>query len=285
MSDFDSYSGTITANAQTIVADCQNQSGAYLVMNGTHAGINLAFEGTADGTVWQNVIGYRLDSTATTTFLNATAVISSNNSVQYYVILGGFKQFRVRATAYTSGTMIVNITTVIEANPIQTFLQPFSVPAALADGASNPTSTSSGADQLLFNGTTWDRGRNNNNAVAVDLSSARTSTGTGVTATNYNHAGAFIYYNVTAFSGTTPTLVFKVQYSVDGTNFVDLDATNAASASITGVASGVIKVYPGIPTVAAGSCNSPLPRVWRLAWTIGGTTPSFTFTTFASYIL
>jgi hypothetical protein len=55
--------------------------------------------------------------------------------------------------------------------------------------------------------------------------------------------------------------------------------------SLTGISTAVIKVYPGITAAAAAAANLPLPRVWRLAWVIGGTTPSFTFTTTASYIL
>lgn len=124
-----------------------------------------------------------------------------------------------------------------------------------------------------------------NESVVVDESAARTATGVGSTAVNVDGRGAFIQVDVSAHSGTTPTLVVKVQASVDGVNFFDLDATNATTASINTDARFVIKVYPGLPTVANGSCNSPLPRFWRLAWTIGGTSPSFTFSTSATYIL
>ena len=126
---------------------------------------------------------------------------------------------------------------------------------------------------------------NNSYNNVVDESAARTVTGIGSTAGNISARGALIAVDVTARSGTTPTLVCKVQGSVDGVTWFDLDATNAATASITAVGHYVIKVYPGLPTVAAGSCNSPLPRMWRLAWTIGGTTPSFTFSTIASYLI
>jgi hypothetical protein len=43
-------------------------------------------------------------------------------------------------------------------------------------------------------------------------------------------------------------------------------------------------IYPG---AVAGPevINSPVPRVYRLAWTIGGTTPSFTFSTAVAQLL
>jgi hypothetical protein len=118
----------------------------------------------------------------------------------------------------------------------------------------------------------------------IDSVTALTASAAGALAQNNRATGAFIQINVTARSGTSPTLVGKVQWSADGTNWIDLDSTNAASASITAVGQYVIKVYPAIPTVAAGSCNSPLPRLWRMFYTIGGTTPSFDFTTTASYM-
>ena len=87
-------------------------------------------------------------------------------------------------------------------------------------------------------------------------------------------------------TGTTPTLTVRLQWSPDGgTTWLDLDTTNAQTASITGTGAFVLRVYPGIATAANAALNAPLPRTWRLAWTIGGTTPSFTFAAQASYIL
>ena len=68
---------------------------------------------------------------------------------------------------------------------------------------------------------------------------------------------------VTAASGTTPTLDCKVQWSFDGVTFVDAETADSF-AQITGVKS-VVKQF-----VVKG----PL---YRLVYTIGGTTPSFTF--------
>lgn len=156
--------------------------------------------------------------------------------------------------------------------------------AASADALANPTVTKIDATNLLFNGTTWDRQRNNQIAT-VDSSSARTASGVGTTATNFNARGALIFINVTGVTGTSPTMTVRLQVAIDGTNFVDYDTTNLQTVSITGVSTHILRVYPGIATTANSALNGVLPRTWRLAWTIGGTTPSFTFTTTVCYIL
>ena len=66
---------------------------------------------------------------------------------------------------------------------------------------------------------------------------------------------------VTAFSGTTPSMVVNVQDSIDGTNWNNIATFTAA----TGVTAQVIRV-PG-----------PIGNTIRAISTITGTTPSFTF--------
>lgn len=279
MANFDSNTGNITTSSGTVQIDAPNESGCYIILSGAaHAGITVNFEGTVDGTNWFAVAAYQINTNSTGAV--NTVALASNSTTQYYAMVGGAKIFRVRSSAYTSGTLQVFLTIVIDADPI---LPSSASPAASSDALANPTVGQTGALQEQFNGTTWDRVRNNASNVTVDASAAKTVTVAGATATNFNAVGAFIQVNVTAVTGTTPTLTAAVQYSVDGTNFVLLDNTNAITASITATGQYVIKVYPGIPTVAAGSCNSPLPRVWRLLYTVGGTTPSFTLTSTVTY--
>ena len=70
--------------------------------------------------------------------------------------------------------------------------------------------------------------------------------------------------NVTALAGTLPTLALSVQWSADGTNFGPADPPDAFT-QIT--ATGV---------VSKSFTNKA--RWFRVAWVLGGTTPSFTFT-------
>ena len=87
-----------------------------------------------------------------------------------------------------------------------------------------------------------------------------------------------------AVTGTTPTAVFKVQGSTDaGTSWYDIPGATTATLVATGVFG--ITIYPGIAVTAGttttgttATANMVIPRTWRLVWTIGGTTPSFTIT-------
>ena len=93
-----------------------------------------------------------------------------------------------------------------------------------------------------------------------------------------------ISINVSAVSGTTPTCVFKIQGSADGgSTWIDIPGATTASITATGVYG--IMIYPGIAIVAGvattgttAQTSSTLPRLYRLTWTIGGTTPSFNIT-------
>lgn len=120
---------------------------------------------------------------------------------------------------------------------------------------------------------------------------AKIASGNGNTMNNTLAKGLNIVFNIGTVTGTTPTCVFKIQGSSDvGSTWYDVP--NAATATL--VATGVygIQIYPGISTVVAttttgtiSQVNAVLPRTWRVVWTIGGTTPSFTITNIqVSYI-
>lgn len=66
--------------------------------------------------------------------------------------------------------------------------------------------------------------------------------------------------NVTAASGTSPTLTVTVEHSADGSTWTTLGSFTAATAVGT-----QRKVFSGLDQYVRGS------------WTTGGTTPSFTF--------
>lgn len=94
-------------------------------------------------------------------------------------------------------------------------------------------------------------------------SAARTATGnSGAIAVQAGNLG--IGLNVTAVSGTTPSMTVTVEWSYDGTNF-GVGETTDSFAAITAA-----KVTNRLVPVRA--------PYYRLVWTITGTTPSFTFT-------
>lgn len=120
----------------------------------------------------------------------------------------------------------------------------------------------------------------------LDQSALRIASGAGNAnfEGDYNTRGAIFLVDVTAVDGTSPTLDVEVQYTIDGVTWHTLDATNGTTAQIIATGKHVIKVYPGIAAVADGAANSPLPTRHRLAWTIGGTDPEFTFSTAVDYL-
>lgn len=70
--------------------------------------------------------------------------------------------------------------------------------------------------------------------------------------------------NITAASGTSPSLTLSVEWSHDGTTFAAVDGTADAFAAMT-AANVRVKEF---------TIKAPF---YRVVWTISGTTPSFTF--------
>lgn len=87
--------------------------------------------------------------------------------------------------------------------------------------------------------------------------------------------GVRLYVDVTAVAGT-PTLDIKVQ-GLDQASGDYYDIPGAAFPQITAVVTDILTVYPGIAETANETVSDVLPKTWRVVATIGGTTPSFTF--------
>lgn len=100
---------------------------------------------------------------------------------------------------------------------------------------------------------------------------------------NLHYKGAIFVLDVTAVSGTTPTLDIKLQYrDVVSGKFIDIPLAIFTQKTATG--SDVLTIYPAIAVVANESVNGVLPINYRVVGTITGTTPSFTFTLTADYL-
>ena len=98
----------------------------------------------------------------------------------------------------------------------------------------------------------------------VVASAARTTTGTSATIDAPEGLDLVLSANVTAASGTTPTLDLSVEWSSDGgtTWYVADPADTITQFTAAGAR---VKRF----TVKGSE--------YRIRWTIGGTTPSFTF--------
>lgn len=99
--------------------------------------------------------------------------------------------------------------------------------------------------------------------------------------TNLSGRGINLVIDVTAISGTSPTLTVTLQGkdTASGQYYTIL-----ASAALTATGVTVLQVFPGAAVTANVSANAQLPRTWRISTAIGGTTPSVTATIGASVI-
>lgn len=122
-----------------------------------------------------------------------------------------------------------------------------------------------------------------NDALTVFTSAARTTTTNGSDLTNVGARGVMLVLDVTAASGTTPTLDVKLQYK-DPVSGKYVDIPGAAFAQKTGTGTDSLLVYPGVAETANREVSTHLGKSWRAVATIGGTTPSFTFTLAGSYL-
>lgn len=93
--------------------------------------------------------------------------------------------------------------------------------------------------------------------------------------------GLMVFVNVTAITGTTPTLTVTIEGKdvVSGQYYTIL-----ASAALNATGLVVLKVYPGLTAAANLTANDIIPGTYRIRTTIGGTTPAVT-STISAYVL
>lgn len=89
-------------------------------------------------------------------------------------------------------------------------------------------------------------------------------------------AGLLIFINITAISGTTPTLTVTLQGCIDDTPTNTYTIIASAALNATGLT--VLRVYPGLTASANLTANDVVPARCRIVTAIGGTGPSVTAT-------
>lgn len=111
-----------------------------------------------------------------------------------------------------------------------------------------------------------------------------TAASTGVNSadqTNNGARGIKLVIDITAITGTTPTLTVTLQGkdAASGKYYTIL-----ASTALNAVATTVLTVFPGATASANVAANDMLPKTWRVITVIGGTGPSVTATIGASLV-
>jgi hypothetical protein len=116
--------------------------------------------------------------------------------------------------------------------------------------------------------------KDTNLGTIATLTAAGLGTVTGGDLDWQQHRGIAVYVNVTAISGTTPTLTVAIK----GKSPQGVDYTILTSAAITATGLTVLTVYPALPAAANLTAQATIPVTGHVDYTIGGTTPSVTAT-------
>lgn len=155
-------SGTQPANTAVLVS-LPSQNGVAVQLTGTFVG-TVQFEALVDQprATWLALNG--------TPFAGGSSVSSATATGAWIFNVSGVKVFRVRCSAFTSGTIQVGVVA-SAANPPPTVSLSGSVSisqlpssAALADATANPTTTGIADYNFIYNGTSWDRLRDSTGA-------------------------------------------------------------------------------------------------------------------------
>ena len=107
-------------------------------------------------------------------------------------------------------------------------------------------------------------------------SAARTVTFNSEDFCDLNNSSGLFFLNITAASGTTPTLDIKIQNKCQATG-IYYAITGASFAQKTAAGTDFIAIDPALTSSANKAISQILGPCFRAVCTIGGTTPSFTF--------
>ena len=120
--------------------------------------------------------------------------------------------------------------------------------------------------------------------VTIFSSAARTATANSDDNFSHGSRGLWVVLDITAASGTSPTLDVKLQRK-DPLSGSYVDLPGGVCAQKTGTGTAWLTVYPGIAETTNGSTSDVISEVFRAVGTIGGTdTPTFTYSLAGSLI-
>ena len=105
-SSYAAVTGAITANGQTIATNCERYSNLMVHCFGTFSTVNCAFEGSLNSTNGSDGNWFALQAIRSNanTIETTTGNLSAAPAYAWELSVNGLKWFRVRATAFTSGS-------------------------------------------------------------------------------------------------------------------------------------------------------------------------------------
>jgi hypothetical protein len=117
--------------------------------------------------------------------------------------------------------------------------------------------------------------RSTNLGTVATLTAAGLGTVTGTDLDTHQSKGCLVLINVSAISGTSPTLTVTLKGvdTISGTAYTIIASTALNATGLT-----VLRVYPGLTASANLVVSDIMPVRSRVDYTIGGTGPSVTAT-------
>lgn len=103
--------GSITANGGVVGASVIQETNLVLMCSGTFNGVNCVFEASLDATTSANGTWFGIQAVRTNanTIETTTGVLSAPPAYAWELSVNGYSRFRIRATAWVSGTQVWNI--------------------------------------------------------------------------------------------------------------------------------------------------------------------------------
>lgn len=229
-----------------------------------------------NGATWDRVPGAIATGVLVNTELPAAAALADNTATPTVPAIGAFGMVYDGATwDFMRGTALGGVA-------VQIFDGSGEGPVDVsgeADALGGVTALRVNTQTLHYNGATYDRQRGNLDQTLL-TSAARTIATNSADFTNYNGRGLHVVVDLTTFGGAgSITVTIQGKDAISGKYY-----TLLASAALAAVATTVLRVFPGSTVTANLAANDLLPRVWRVAVTVGDAT-SHTYSIGASVIL
>ena len=216
---YSSTTGNITANGQTIFVDCQRFSNLMIHCAGTFSTINVAFEGSLNSTNgtdgnWFAVQAIRSNAN---TIETTTGNLSATPAYAWELSVNALKYFRIRATAYTSGTQAWTFI------PGTYATEP--IPGAQISGTQPVSVTAPTASNI-------------NSAATTNATSVKASAGTvySVTASNINAAIRYLKFYNKASAPTVGTDVPVITIPIPAGGAINIPFGTTGHRFATGIA-------------------------------------------------
>jgi hypothetical protein len=220
---------------------------------------NIIFEGSNDNVNWGVV---SLNNVLGTPGQNAGLVNNVINPATNTAYYGNcpYQYFRVRVSAVTSGTVTCLALFSSQPIPPNFYNVLFNAQASLSDAYNNPITSAIFALEGGFNGTTWDRWRNNNSLTPLVLQTATVATRTSGDQVNYNGNRLLAHLSIANYAGAA-SFTLSLQWKDNLGNYVTIWTDAARSAN------GDYLYALGLGSADLASFTAkaqiPIPRTYR----------------------